>query len=133
MSIRLLPYVWPNSVRLQLLATTDWISLVNQRTDELEDSICPASIWGLIHHFYINCWFQVYRWSVMEKTGNQYPPPPSHEELRKTRPKTNSAHIKLGPHKSWPMPTRPKFIRQLGPCIFEVHTSGMFMLYLLYM
>ena len=29
-----------------------------------------------IHHIYINCWFPLYRWSVMEKQVTSTPPPP---------------------------------------------------------
>ena len=32
----------------------------------------PASI----HHIYINCWFPVYRWSVMQIQVTRTPPPP---------------------------------------------------------
>ena len=28
-----------------------------------------------IHHIYINCWFPLYRWSVMEKQVTSTPPP----------------------------------------------------------
>ena len=28
------------------------------------------------HHIYINCWFPLYRWSVMEKQVTSTPPPP---------------------------------------------------------
>ena len=35
-----------------------------------------------IHHIYINCWFPLYRWSVMKKkTDNQYPPPTQYLEI----------------------------------------------------
>ena len=30
----------------------------------------------IIHHIYINCWFPLYRWSVMEKQVTSTPPIP---------------------------------------------------------
>ena len=36
---------------------------------------CDSSVYH-IHHIYINCWFPLYRWSVMEKQVTSTPPPP---------------------------------------------------------
>ena len=44
--------------------------------DEISEICWPQSMFSaiVIHQIYINCWFPLYRWSVMDKTGNQYPP-----------------------------------------------------------
>ena len=44
-------------------------------------SLRNASDYKYIHHIYINCWFPLYRWSVVEKQVTSTPPPPQYLEM----------------------------------------------------